>query len=85
MTQSTNDFSTTANVLHACQAQGTETPIHYEFQYFGNYLAEQLNYQPHTTLYMKLAKEIDRALLEKTLDFVRGSARVKNKARLFMW
>jgi len=34
---------------------------------------------------MKLAKEVNRSLLEQALDFVRGSANIKNKAGLFMW
>jgi hypothetical protein len=32
---------------------------------------------------MKLAKEVNRFLLEQALDF--GSANVKNRAKLFMW
>ena len=74
-----------AEVLQNRQAQTKEVLLHYEFQYYGNYLAEKLNDRPHASLYMKLAKETDRSLLEQALDFVRGSANVKNKAGLFMW
>jgi hypothetical protein len=34
---------------------------------------------------MKLAKETDRSLLKQALDIVRGAAKVKNRAGLFMW
>ncbi len=78
-------FSAITDVLNMRQTKFTEKPIHYEFQYYGNYLAEKLNDQRHTSLYMKLAKETDRAILEQALDFVRGAKQVKNKARLFMW
>jgi hypothetical protein len=78
-------FSTTADVLNNRQVEVAEKPIYYEFQYYGNFLAEKLNDQAHTTLYMKLAKETDRALLEQALEFVRGVAKVKNRAGLFMW
>ncbi len=85
MKQSKKDFSTTADVLTKWQVKDTVKPVYYEFQYYGNYLAEKLNDQRHATLYMKLAKETNRALLEQALDFVCGAARVKNKAGLFMW
>lgn len=72
-------------MLQNRQAQTKEVLLHYEFQYYGSYLAEKLDDQAHASLYMKLAKETDRSLLEQALDFVRGAANVKNKAKLFMW
>lgn len=83
--QTKTDFSSTADVLRERKVDGTEKPLHYEFQYYGNYLAEKLDDLQHTTLYIKLAKDIDRALLERALNFVRGTSRVRNKAGLFMW
>lgn len=56
-----------------------------EFQVFGVYLAESLQDTKHYSLYMKLAKEIDRKLLEEALNFCKGYNRAKSKARLFMW
>lgn len=85
MNQKTSSFITAANVLQGCKTRKTESQLYYEFQYYGNLLAEKLNDEVHTSLYIKLAKEIDRSLLEQALDFVRGSANVKNKAGLFMW
>lgn len=55
-----------------------------EFQSFGIYLAEELNDYKHRGLYIKLAKTIHSAILEKALSFVSDS-NAKNKGALFMW
>lgn len=59
--------------------------IAYEFQMYGVYLAESLNDTKHYSLYIKLAKEVDRNLLEEALNFTKGYYRAKNKAKVFMW
>lgn len=58
--------------------------LKYEFQDFGLRLAEELKDLKHKSLYIKLAKEVKREVLEEALNFIKGS-RAKNKARLFMW
>lgn len=55
-----------------------------EFQAYGIYLAETLGDYKHKSLYIRLAKTVPRALLEKTLSFVKD-ARPRSRARLFMW
>ncbi len=55
-----------------------------EFQSFGVYLSEELDDYKHRGLYIKLAKTIHRAILEKALSFVSDS-NAKNKGALFMW
>jgi len=55
-----------------------------EFQAYGYYLAEELNDLKHRSIYMKLAKTLPRALLEKALSYVKDS-NVKRKGALFMW
>ncbi|MFC1646891.1 hypothetical protein ACFL1A_01275 [Patescibacteria group bacterium] len=55
-----------------------------EFQAFGIYLAEELEDYKHRALYIKLAKTVPRAILERALSFVKDS-RAKSKGRLFMW
>ena len=55
-----------------------------EFQHFGYRLAEGLDDLEHKSLYIKLAKEVDRQLLQKAWDFVKDS-RAKSKGKLFMW
>lgn len=56
-----------------------------EFQNFGIYLAEQLEDTQHYSLYIKLAKEHSRGLLEEALSYSKGYTKAKSKARVFMW
>lgn len=55
-----------------------------EFQTYAIYLCQVLDDEKHKSLYMKLAKTVPRAILERALSFV-IDANVDNKARLFMW
>lgn len=55
-----------------------------EFQSYGIHLAQVLEDNKHKALYMRLAKTVPRAILEKALSFV-SDANAKNKGRLFMW
>jgi hypothetical protein len=55
-----------------------------EFQAYGIYLSEELGDYKHKALYIRLAKTIPRAVLEKALTFVKD-AHAKSRARLFMW
>jgi hypothetical protein len=55
-----------------------------EFQSYGIYLAEQLGDYTHKALYIRLAKTVPRAILEKTLSFVKD-ANAHSKPKLFMW
>lgn len=56
-----------------------------EFQKYGYELAEELSDLKHKALYIKLAKEFPRALLEQARNFVKDARNVRNPARLFMW
>lgn len=62
----------------------TDKYISREFQTFGLYLAEVLDDYKHKSLYIKLAKEVHRSLLERALSFAIDS-KAKNKGALFMW
>ncbi len=55
-----------------------------EFQSYGIYLSEELGDYKHKALYIRLAKTVPRAILEKTLSFVKD-AHANSRARLFMW
>lgn len=57
----------------------------YEFQAYGNKLADELNDPKHRSLYIKLAKEEDRDLLEKARIHILSSTKAETKGRLFMW
>lgn len=56
-----------------------------EFQDYGYRLAEELNDLRHKALYIKLAKEMPRSLLEGARNFVKDATNVKSRAKLFMW
>jgi hypothetical protein len=55
-----------------------------EFQAYGIYLSEELRDYKHRAIYIRLAKIVPRAILEKALNFVKDS-NARSKARLFMW
>ena len=57
----------------------------YEFQAFGNRLAQELRDEKHRSLYIKLAKSEDRVLLEQARDFVTGQKHAETPGKLFMW
>lgn len=59
--------------------------LKYEFQVYGVYLAEELDDTKHYSLYIKLAKEIDRKILEEALNFTKGFTSAKSRPRVFMW
>lgn len=56
-----------------------------EFQKYGYDLAEELNDLKHTSLYIKLAKDYPRILLDRARSFVKDANNAKSKPRLFMW
>ncbi len=59
--------------------------IAHEFQQYGVYLAESLNDTRHYSLYIKLAKELPRPLLEEALNYTKAYYSAKNRAKVFMW
>lgn len=62
----------------------TDKYVSREFQTFGLHLAESLDDYKHKALYIKLAKTMNRSILEKALSFSIDS-NAKNKGALFMW
>ena len=56
-----------------------------EFQVYGVYLAETLSDTKHYSLYIKLAKKHDRAILEEALSYTKDYTNAKSKGRVFMW
>ncbi len=59
--------------------------ISYEFQKYGYELAKELGDLKNKSLYIKLAKETPRGLLETAKNFVKDATNVKSSPRLFMW
>ena len=56
-----------------------------EFQVYGCYLAESLDDTKHYSLYIKLAKEYPRGLLDEALTYTKGYTKAKSKGKVFMW
>ncbi|OGM04048.1 hypothetical protein A3E15_00890 [Candidatus Woesebacteria bacterium RIFCSPHIGHO2_12_FULL_42_9] len=56
-----------------------------EFQKYGYELAKDLDDLGNKSLYIKLAKDTPRGLLESARNFVSDAYNVKSKAKLFMW
>lgn len=59
--------------------------ISHEFQFYGCFLAESLDDTKHYGLYIKLAKNEPRQILEEALNFTKGYYGAKSKAKIFMW
>lgn len=59
--------------------------LYKEFQVFGVYLAESLEDTRHYSLYIKLAKQYPRAILEEAFSYTKGYFSAKSKAKIFMW
>jgi len=58
----------------------------HEFQEYGIWLSEQLHDKKHKALYIKLAKEKPRSLLERAKVFaIDYNSKSINRGRLFMW
>lgn len=56
-----------------------------EFQQYGYELAEELNDLKHKGLYIKLAKETPRVLMEEARSFIKDANNVKSAGKLYMW
>ena len=56
----------------------------HEYQVYGYYMATVLGDVAHKTLYIKLAKDEDRRILEDALSFVKDS-QARCPGKLFMW
>lgn len=81
---SRRDFASIGDVLKNFQADKDKYVSH-EFQKYGYDLAKELGDLKRTSLYIKLAKETPRGLLESAKNFVKDATNVKSKPKLFMW
>lgn len=78
-------FAPVGSLFAGYQLEDAGGYITREFQDYGYRLALALDDLPHKSLYIKMAKEIPRGLLERALSYVSDAAAVKSKAKLFMW
>lgn len=83
-TKKNSGFQSVQSLFDQFQLEDKGGYITQEFQDFGYRLAVELEDMRHKSLYMKMAKDFPRAILEKALSFVSDS-QAKSKAKLFMW
>jgi len=77
-------FSTVGDILTS-YISDEDKYISREFQKYGYELAKELGDLKNKSLYIKLAKEVPRKLLEGARNFVKDAYNVKSKPKLFMW
>ncbi len=63
----------------------TDKYVSQEFQKYAYELAKELDDMSHKSLYMRLAKNTARGLMESARSFVKDASNAKSKGRLFMW
>ena len=80
----TKGFSNIGDVLDKFR-KDEDKYISREFQKYAYDLAKELNDLSHKSLYMRLAKNTPRALLENARNFVKDAYKVQSRPRLFMW
>jgi len=73
------------DILSKYKLDDTDKYVSREFQKYAYDLAEELGDMAHKSLYMKLAKETPRILLEKARSFVKDAQNARSKGRLYMW
>jgi len=79
-------FKPMINILDKYDLEETkQRRISREFQDYAYRLAVELEDTAHTAIYMKLAKNTPRPVIEQARLFVLGANNPKSKARLFMW
>jgi hypothetical protein len=79
-----NKFHSLGELFGDFQFSQDKGYITQEFQDYGYRLAAELDDLKHKSLYIRMAKNEDRSLLERARSFVIDS-QAKNKGALFMW
>jgi len=78
-------FKKIDTLLDRYQEDDVDKYISREFQKYGYGLAKELGDLKRKALYIKLAKETPRGVLETARTFVSDAEKVKSKPKLFMW
>ena len=74
-----------SDVLAKYKVDDTDKHVSREFQKYAYDLAVELDDMAHKSLYMRLAKNTPRGLMETARSFVKDAQNAKSKGRLFMW
>lgn len=78
-------FTKIDDILKKYKTDDTDKYISQEFQKYGYDLAQELGDPKNVSLYIKLAKNNPRGLMESARSFVADAQNVKNRTALFMW
>lgn len=79
-------FKPMASILDKYDLEETkQRRISREFQDYAYRLAVELDDTAHTAIYMRLAKNTPRPIVEQARLFILGANNPTSKARLFMW
>ena len=73
------------DIINQYKLEDTDKYVSREFQKYAYDLAQELGDMDHKSLYMKLAKDTPRGLLESARSFVKDAQNARSKGRLFMW
>ena len=85
MVNQNKQLTSIGNILGKYKLDDTDKYVSREFQKYAYDLAVELNDLAHKSLYMRLAKNTPRILLEKARSFVKDAENARSKGRLFMW
>jgi len=85
MSKATNQPKLLGEILAKYKPKDDGKYISREFQDYGYRLAIDLDDLKHKSLYIRLAKTVNRAILEKARQFAIDAYTAKSRARLFMW
>ncbi len=72
-------------ILKRLDVEEHQKYISQEFQDYGYRLAVDLGEESRKAMYIKLAKNKPRALLEKARSYVIDYPKAKNRGKLFLW
>ncbi len=61
------------------------TYVSQEFQDYGYRLACEMGEESRKSMYIKMAKTVDRKVLERARTFVLDAENVRNRGKLFVW
>lgn len=82
-------FKTASDILNSydfLQArEKAQRYVKHEFQDYAIRLASDLGDLPHKAIYLRLAKTVNRSLLEQAAVFALGYFKELNKGKVFMW
>lgn len=85
MAQNKKTLTSVGDLLSKYKLDDKNKTVSREFQLYAYDLSVELNDLEHKSLYMRLAKNTPRGLMETARSFVKDAVNARSKGRLFMW